>query len=178
MTVVLAASMMACESTPSLSPSAAEPSASAAAGQAGSECESIDLRSPTTGVRVDLTGQWAGSGILAGHDEMAWLNQIGDCVYGSVTGGEISRGPGRTIVNLSGRVGADFVIGFEVHIVTQGDQVLFGEQSTMEMLIEWDDGRIRLRENRVPGETAGRCIQAAGDCPAPVIWYRTDNSSP
>ncbi len=110
---------------------------------------------------------------------MAWLNQIGDCVYGSVTGGEISRGPGRTIVNLSGHVGADFVIGFEVRIVTQGDQVLFGEQSTMVMIIEWDDeGRIRLREDRAPGETATRCIQIAGGCPAPVIWYRMDDSSP
>ncbi len=110
---------------------------------------------------------------------MAWLNQIGDCVYGSVTGGEISRGPGRTIVNLSGHVGADFVIGFEVRIVTQGDQVLFGEQSTMVMIIEWDDeGRFRLREDRAPGETATRCIQIAGGCPAPVIWYRMDDSSP
>jgi len=110
---------------------------------------------------------------------MAWLNQIGDCVYGSVVGGEISRGPGQTIVNLSGRVGADFAIGFDVVMVTQGDQLLFGEHSTMVMVIEWDDdGRLSLREDRAPGETAGRCIQSAFECPDPLIWYRLDDSPP
>lgn len=174
--MVLAALMTACGSTSSPSLSAADPSAAGAI-QAGlpPDCKPIDLLSPT-GVRVDLTGQWAGSGILAGHDEMAWLNQIGDCVYGSVVGGEISRGPRQTIVNLNGRVGADFVIGFEVVMVTQGDQLLFGEHSTMVMAIEWEaDGRIRLREDREPGELASRCVVIISGCPDPLIWHRVDD---
>lgn len=138
-------------------------------------CQVIDLRAPT-GERIDLTGEWAGTGILAGHDETTWLIQVGDCVYGSVAGGEISRGPGKTVANLRGRVD-DLVIGLEVVIVTQGDQVLFGAYSTMDMLIEWDEaGRLRLREDRRAGETAGRCIQSASECPAPLIWYRVDDA--
>jgi hypothetical protein len=69
------------------------------------------------------------------------------------------------------------VIGFEVLMVTQGDQTLFGTYSAMELAIEWDDeGRLRLREDRQPGETAGRCIQSQFECPAPLIWYRVDDS--
>jgi hypothetical protein len=173
--VVLLGLATACGSPPAASPSMADPSGSLAADQGlPPGCQVIDLHSPT-GEAVDLTGAWAGDGILAGHDESAWLRHIGDCVYGTVVGQEISRGPGQTIVNLSGRAGADFVVGFEVLMVTQGDQTLFGAYSTMELLMEWDDeGRLRLREDRQPGETAGRCIQSQFECPAPLIWYRVD----
>ena len=175
--VVLFGLATACGSPPAASPSTAEPSGSLAADRGlPPGCQVIDLRGPT-GERIDLTGEWAGTGFLAGHDETTWLIQVGDCVYGSVAGGEISRGPGRTVANLRGRVGADFVIGLEVVIVTQGDQALFGEYSAMEMLIEWDgEGRLRLREDREPGETAGRCIQSQFECPAPLIWYRVGDS--
>lgn len=178
--VVLFGLATACGSPPAASPSIAEPSGSLAADRGlPPGCQVMDLRAPTTGERIDLTGEWAGTGILAGRDETTWLRQVGDCVYGSVAGGEISRGPGSTVANLRGRVGDDLVIGLEVVIVTQGDQGLFGAYSTMDMLIEWDDdGRLRLREDRAPGETADRCIQSASECPAPLVWYRAGDSPP
>jgi len=142
------------------------------------ECETIDLRTPA-GERIDLTGEWADSGgELAGMFERTWLNQIGDCVYGSVLGGAFVRDAElveASLTNLSGRIGSDFRIEFEVVMVFQDTLFAFGEYSAMAMVIEWDDdGRIRLREDRDPGETASRCPQAALSCPAPVIWYRVD----
>jgi hypothetical protein len=175
--VVLLALATACGSPSAASPSMAEPSSSLAVDRGlPPGCQVIDLRGPT-GERIDLSGEWAVTGTLAGVRETAWLIQVGDCVYGSVTGGEISRGPGITVANLRGRVDDDFVIGLEVLIVTQGDQTLFGTYSTMEMVIEWDDeSRLRLREDRRPGETAGRCIVGPYECPPPLIWYRVDDS--
>ena len=179
MAAVIAA-LTACASAPAApgaSPSSAEPvpSANTARGLPPG-CETIDLRSPT-GERIDLTGAWAGSGILAGESEAAtWLQQVGDCVYGSVVGSGMLGDPlAGTITNLSGRVDPDFEIDFEVVIVSQPQVLPFGTYSTMVVRIEWDDdGRIRLREDRDPGETASRCPQAALSCPAPVIWYRVD----
>lgn len=137
-------------------------------------CQPIELRGPT-GEVVNLTGEWAGSGILAGDDETAWLKQIGDCVFGSVIGGNRDFQQGETITNLSGRLGADFMIELDIAIVLQAEVFRLGEHSTMVMLIEWDDeGRLRLREDRAPGATAGRCIQSQFECPDPVIWYRVD----
>ena len=129
------------------------------------ECETIDLRTPA-GERIDLTGEWADSGgELAGMFERTWLNQIGDCVYGSVLGGAFVRDAElveASLTNLSGRIGSDFRIEFEVVMVFQDTLFAFGEYSAMAMVIEWDDdGRIRLREDRDPRETASRCPQAA-----------------
>lgn len=171
--VAVMAALTACASAPaapSAGPSNAQPSASLSPGLGlPPGCETIDLRGPT-GERIDLTGEWSGGGVLVGDGEVAWLKQIGDCVYGSVVGAWFSE---ETIANLSGRARTDFRIGFEVVIVTQPATNPFGEYSTLVMVIEWDDdGRIRLREDRDPGETAGRCPQGALSCPAPVIWYR------
>jgi len=182
--VAAMATLTACASAPAVpgaSPSHAEPlpSVNPARGLPPG-CETIDLRSPT-GERIDLTGEWAGTGILAGESESVWLQQIGDCVYGSVVSsyvtGELSEG---TITNLSGRVGLDFRIGLEIVIVSQPQLFPWGTYSTMMMRIEWDaDGRIRLREAREPGEAAGRCIHSPQFfCPDPVIWYRVDDSPP
>ncbi|MEK6191451.1 MAG: hypothetical protein AABM41_03890 [Chloroflexota bacterium] len=168
----------ACTAAPSASPSAAEPSATTAAVSGlPPGCETIDLRSPT-GERIDLTGEWAGTGILAGESESAWLQQIGDCVYGSVVGTFVRDAEVEaSLTNLSGHLGSDFRIGFETVIVSQPQIFALGTYSTMVMRIEWDaDGRIRLREDREPGEAAGRCIQ--GYCPNPVIWYRVDEAPP
>lgn len=143
-------------------------------------CEAIELRAPT-GEVVDLNGTWAGSGILAGDDEVAWLNQIGDCLYGAVIGrdpvGDLVAG--ESITNLTGRVRADFTIEVDVVIVAQTDVFRLGERSTLVVLIEWDDdGRMRLREDRARGATAGRCIQSQFECPDPFIWYRVDDFPP
>jgi hypothetical protein len=68
--VVLLGLATACGSPPAASPSMADPSGSLAADQGlPPGCQVIDLRSPT-GEAVDLTGVWAGDGILAGHDSI------------------------------------------------------------------------------------------------------------
>jgi hypothetical protein len=124
---------------------------------------------------VDLSGSWAGSGILAiSGDEVAVFNQIGSCVYGSVTGLD-GRGD-EAVTNLSGRVSPDFTVAFEVVTIEAAELVgrghPFAEYSTVVMVIEWDEeGRLRVREDREPGETAARCIQPTLPCQDPVIWY-------
>lgn len=185
--VVVMAALTACASAPAApaaSPSDAEPLPSVNTGRGlPPGCETIDLRSPT-GERIDLTGGWAGSGELANTVERAWLNQIGDCVYGSVLGGVFVRDAESlveaSLTNLSGRVGSDFRIDFEVVMVFQDARFEFNEYSAMAMVIEWDaDGRIQLREDREPGDMAGRCAQTPqGYCPNPVIWYRVDDTPP
>ena len=126
---------------------------------------------------MELSGSWAGSGVLAfAGDEVAIFNQIGSCVYGSVTGpdGNVQEG----VTNLNGRISPDFTISFEVVTVEAEAYGVgprpygFAEHSTVVMVIEWDgEGRLRLREDREPGETAERCAQPTLPCPDPVIWY-------
>jgi len=178
--------LTACASAPAspgASPSYAEPLASFNPGRGLPRgCETIDLRSPT-GERIDLTGEWADSGGgLADTFERSWLNQIGDCVYGSVLGGAFVRDGDveASLTNLSGRVGSDFRIEFEVVMVFQDAQFAFGEYSIMPMVIEWDaEGRIRLREDREPGDVVSRCAQNPQiTCPSPVIWYRVGEAPP
>jgi hypothetical protein len=173
----LVAVLAACSSAPATSPSQAEPSASARVqGGIPPGCAPIDLRSPT-GERVDLTGEWTGSATLFNATEVVLLNEVGGCIYGSVTGSDPDGS--ETVSTLSGRLSSDFTIEFEVVIVHQDAVFGFGEYTTMVMFIEWDDeGRIRLREDRAPGETAARCTQAAFECPVPVVWYRLDDSPP
>ncbi len=154
-------------STPTLAESAAQ-------GEFPSECPPIDLRGPD-GARVDLTGEWAGSGVLAQDNEIALLNQIGECVFGSVSGYD-SDGA-QAVTNLTGRLHPDFTMDVEIAIVLQTAIFRFGELSAMVMVVEWDEeGRLRLREVREQGGHADRCVIANFDCPAPVIWYRTDES--
>ena len=118
----------------------------------------IDLRGPD-GERIDLTGEWAGSGVLTSDDEeVALLNQIGECVYGSVSGQD--QDGARAVTNLTGQLQADFTMDVEVAIVLQTGVFSYGELSAMVMVVEWeDDGRLRLREVREPGERAERCVQ-------------------
>ena len=53
---------------------------------------------------------------------------------------------------------------------TQGSYATY---STLRLLIEFaDDGRLRLREDRQPGETATRCTDLDRPCVDPVILYR------
>jgi len=172
------AALTACapaSAAPGASPSSAEPvpSVNTARGLPPG-CETIDLRGPT-GERIDLTGEWTGSSRLFNLTEVALLNEVGGCVYGSVTG--VDHDGSETISNLSGRLSSDFTIEFDVVIVYQQTTFPLGEYSSMVMLIEWDDqGRIRLREDREPGEVASRCTDSRFECPIPVIWYRVDDA--
>jgi hypothetical protein len=178
--IALAGLSTACAATPSPSPSIEGPSPTTPV-QAGVPpgCEPVDLRGPD-GEAVDLSGSWAGSGSLAfAGDEVAVFNQIGKCVFGSVTGldGNVQAG----LTNLNGRIKPDFTIDFEVVTVEAeaygpGPRPYgFAEHSTVVLVIEWDgEGRLRLREDREPGETAQRCIQPTLPCPDPVIWYAVE----
>lgn len=180
--VVLAGLCTACVASPSLTPSIAEPSATTTV-QAGAPqgCEPVELRGPDGG-RVDLSGAWAGSGVLAiDADEVAVFNQIGSCVYGSVT--ELDENGHLALTNLSGRVNPDFTVALEVVAIETADpeavgQIGFGlpEYRTVVMVIEWDaEGRLRLREDREPGEAADICTRAGASCPDPVIWYAVES---
>lgn len=121
-----------------------------------------------------MTGEWAGSGVLTSDDEeVALLNQIGECVYGSVSGQD--QDGARTVTNLQALLQSDFTMDVVVAIVLQESVFKYGELSGMDMVIEWDDdGLLRLREVREPGVRAERCTQPQLQCGTPVIWYRTD----
>ena len=157
------------------------PSASGVAGTGlPPGCSAIDLHSDT-GERVDLAGTWLGSSELTGYAETAWLNQIGNCVYGVVLSGFYNGATGTegSLANLTGHLGADFAVDFEVVFVEQQAGFRFGEFGAVRMLVEWDSGgRIRLREDREPGEAAARCVQSDLICPDPVIWYRSEDGPP
>jgi hypothetical protein len=171
--VALAGLSIACTASPSPSASIAGPSATPV--QAGIGCELVDLRGPD-GEAVDLTGDWAGSGVLfaSGGEEVAILNQVGGCVYGSVT--MLDWIAQQALANLSGRINPDFTIDIEVVIIRRPPrdpvpQPPFAEYGTVVMVIEWDEeGRLRLREDREFGRPE-RCTFTAGPCPPPVIWY-------
>jgi hypothetical protein len=139
-----------------------------------SDCPLIDLRGPS-GELIDLTGEWAGSGVLAQDNEVALLNQIGECVYGSVSGYDSD---GATAVaNLTGLLHPDFTMDVEVAMVQQTALFKYGELSAIVMVVEWDDSdRLRLREIREASDRADRCVLDQFTCPAPVIWYRTDET--
>lgn len=138
-------------------------------------CAPIDLRSPS-GEIVDLTGEWAGSGVLTGTLERVWLLQIGDCVFGTVLGENFLGVPRSAVIrtNLEGHIHADYTIDTDVVVVAQHPEVRFADFSQMVLLITWgDDGRIELHEDRSPEEVAGRCRFTAENC-EPVVWYRVD----
>lgn len=178
--IAIAFLVMGCTgATPNPSTSVAPSPTSLALAGMPSGCHPAEFQGPT-GELVDLTGLWAGSGQLAGPAEQAWLNQLGNCVFGTVLGGTFAGHSGdSSVVNLSGLITSDFEIDVGIVMVYQDAVFSMGEYSTMVLLIEWDDsGRILLREDRRPGEVAGRCSQAALDCPDPVIWYRVDEGPP
>lgn len=145
----------------------------ASPGSAGERCEPLELRAPS-GVLVDLGGTWrASAGGLVVYPETAWLLQEGDCLTGSVmndaflSGDEGARG---SLANVTGRISASFAILMKVAILEYPEGVAqMYELSEMTMLIEWDDaGRIRLREDREPGEQAERCPPDFS-CTAPLV---------
>lgn len=142
-------------------------------------CAPIDLRDPD-GARVELTGEWEAENPLTAPEEQVLLQQVGDCVWGTVHGvfrPDSEEERETFVVNLGGDVTSAFTVDLEVVMVHQDARFLFSPYSTMSMLVEWDsDGRIRLREDRDPNERAGYCAaQPQFDCPPPVIWYRADD---
>jgi len=174
--------VIGCQPTFSLPPPTIPSSVVSPAGDTGlpSGCAPIDLRDPD-GARVELTGEWEAENPLTAPEEQVLLQQVGDCVWGTVHGvyRPDSEDERETfVVNLGGDVAPAFTVDLEVVMVYQDARFPFAPYSTMAMFIEWDaDGRIRLREDRDPNERAGRCAaQPQLDCPPPVTWYRADHS--
>lgn len=173
--------VIGCQPTISSPPSTIPSSAAspAAGGGLPPGCAPIDLRDPD-GARVELTGEWEAENPLTAPEEQVLLQQVGDCVWGTVHGvyRPASEEERETfVVNLGGDVAPAFTVDLEVVMVYQDARFPFAPYSTMAMFIEWDsDGRIRLREDRDPNERAGYCAaQPQFDCPPPVIWYRADD---
>jgi hypothetical protein len=176
--LIAVVAVVACAPIGSSLPSSADPSPpDTAPGGIGlpSDCEPINLLDPD-GQRVDLSGEWVGVDSLVAPEERVWLQQIGDCLYGSVMGvfRPPSDDPETYVVDLGGHLSTDFTVDLDVVFVHQDNVVFpFAAYSTMVLIIEWDaDGRMRLREDRDVGERAGRCTATNLGCPPPVVWYR------
>ena len=177
--IVLAGMLSACGTSPS--PSASPEATAVSVSGLPPGCGPIELRGPDGGV-IDLTGEWAGSGRIAGDLETARLLQVGNCLYGSVSG-ELTTSslPGietteEVLTNLTGHIGSDFGIDVELVVLSQPPWTQIAEYSALVFVIEWDEGtgQIHLREDREPGTVAQRCLGQAEWCTVPVIWYPVD----
>jgi hypothetical protein len=146
MMAAVVAALVACQ--PTISSHASPTPSTAASSVVGDglppDCKPMNLRDPN-GRRVDLTGEWEGSGdgsdVLAVPDEQVWLQQIGDCLFGSVHGvypGAGGGDPETFVVDLGGGITPDFTVDLEVVFVHQDARFPFTPYSTMEMAIEWD----------------------------------------
>jgi hypothetical protein len=169
--------LIGCQPTASEpSPTIAPPSASPLGGVGlPSDCQPIDLRDPS-GARVDLSGEWESLSELVAPNERVWLQQIGDCLYGSVSGVDSPESDASEtyVVDLGGRVSTGFTANLDVVFVYQDAVIPYVTYSTMEMIIDWDtDGRIHLREDRDVTERPARCAITGVQCSPPVIWYRS-----
>ena len=103
--------------------------------------------------------------MLAQDNEVALLNQIGECVYGSVSGYDTDE-DAIAVTNLTGQLHPDFTMDVEVAIVQQTGTFRFGDLSAMVMVVEWDDaGRLRLREVRDPGSGPGGASSCSSTAP-------------
>jgi hypothetical protein len=165
------------------SPSGGTPDPSAASSpgsgsDAPAKCAPIDLRDPS-GVRVDLSGQWAANPAFSSTAEV-YLNQMGDCLFGSLVDGYLAGVDTEygAIANLNGRLESDFTVDLDIAWVYQDDRFPYIEFSSTVLVIEWDqEGVIRLRENLEPGSLAGRCVPEFIDVCAPIVLTPFDGNA-
>lgn len=172
--------VVACTASPSdslRSPSSSDAAASPAAG--GFEaCGPVDLRSPN-GETVDLNGEWGGGEWFStpGSGERTFVQQVGDCVWMSISDDQFRAGPKPNESLLAvyvGKVHPDFsVSGDLVTLLRYVDPFTYGAQSVateVRLRIEFDaNGQILLAEDRVQGVVGPRCPNAEFWCPAPTV---------
>jgi hypothetical protein len=174
---LIGAAIVVAACTPSSAPpTSAPPTASEAAevGNLPSGCDPIDLRS-TTGEAVELTGIWIQDANEGRQPSTWWIRALGDCVWGTGIYDEYTDDEflarAESVQVLRGRVGNDF--GIDGTIVLLGPHPAFAVlQYHADVRIEIDidaDGRITLREDRVPGIQGPRCPDPVGYCPAPLL---------
>lgn len=95
---------------------------------------------------------------------------MGDCVWGA---GKVEETPTVAkrpdyVQQLQGRIGTDFVIAGE--IVLLGPTGIYGSApiySTVQLVIEFDNGEVLVREDRVAGVEGPRCT--LGYCLSPLV---------
>lgn len=186
--------LVGCVGSPEGSPSPSTPSASTGAisGQFPPGCEPIDLRGPD-GQPTDLTGAWTGGQPYAGFfasftTEGMWIRQVGDCIWAALMDEEFRSDPdyvgdfelpGGNVGTLRGQITSDFVIEGELVAIRFGSPLAPTIFVPIRLLIEFEpDGRIKLREDRVPGVVGPRCYAFPGGdpyCGDPVILYRVED---
>lgn len=172
--------------SPSTSPTSTRP----ISGHLPPGCEPIDLRS-RDGQPIDLTGAWTGRQSVAGFfqspTETTFIRQVGDCVWAAIMDAEFRSDPNYVgdfdlpagnLGTMRGQVTTDFVIEGELVSIRFGSPLPPAVFVQVRLLIEFEDGRILLREDRIPG-VGPRCYSfpTGGElfCPIPVILYRVDD---
>jgi len=177
--VLIGAAMVVAACTPSpavVSPTSTPPTESSPAEVRNLPpgCAPIDLRT-TSGQAVDLTGIWIQDENEGRVPSKWWIRALGDCVWGTGIYDTYSEDAflsrSESVQVLQGRVGNDFVI--EGTIVLLGPHPAFAVlQYRADVRIQIDidaEGRITLREDRLPGIQGPRCPDPVGYCPAPLL---------
>jgi len=143
------------------------------------------MRGPD-GIQVDLTGEWSSNPKWFGSNEgeRTFILQFRECVWISITDDRFRNDPQQGesyLAQFSGRLSADFSVnGILVtvlqHHVPIGGYEQQGAVFPIRLEIEWEDGRISLREVR----SDLRCGVQAGNqtilCD-PTILYRVEDLS-
>jgi hypothetical protein len=186
-----AAGLSAC-GTAAPAPSGGTPFPSISGDAAGfaTNCHPIELRGGPDLQRVDLTGAWTtvgrAHGFFFGANETTWILQVDDCVWGEIIDDDFLANPsgagglgtgGGGIGTLRGQLLDNFTVEGELITVAESPGAP-GPLAEIKLVIEWDDGRIRLREDRDPRVQGPRCSFHGGGsvvCADPVILYRVDD---
>lgn len=141
-------------------------------------CGSVDLRGPNGGT-VDLNGEWGGGEWFStpGTGERTFVQQVGDCVWMSISDDQFRADPepnGSLLAVFHGRISPEFfVTGNLVTLLRWVDPFTYGNQATLTDIrprIEFDaDGTTLLVEDRVQGVAGPRCPSPEFYCPAPTV---------
>lgn len=180
--LVVAALLAGC-SAGSPPPSGTAPAGGSPPASGIEACGPVDLRSPS-GVPVDLNGEWGGVA-LGGHDwfstpgtgERTFIQQIGDCVWMSISDDQFRANPKPNESLMAvyvGKIHPDFsVTGDLVTLLRYIDPFTYGTQSItaeVRLRIEFDaNGRIQMVEDRVWGVPGPRCPNPEFWCPEPTM---------
>jgi hypothetical protein len=195
--LTVAAALTACSSAaPGPSGGTPRPPTSGDSSGLATDCKPIELQGGPGNRRVDLTGAWTTAdrahGFFFGANETTWILQVDDCVWGEIIDDDFLANPsgigglgtgGGGIGTLRGHLLDNFTVEGELITVAESPGAP-GPLAEIKLVIEWEDGRIRLREDRDPSVQGPRCSFRGGGtvvCAAPVVLYRVEdlpNESP
>jgi hypothetical protein len=154
------------------------------------DCKPIELQGGPGNRRVDLTGAWTTTdkahGFFFGAHETTWILQVDDCVWGEIIDDDFLANPsgigalgtgGGGIGTLRGHLLDNFTVEGELITVAESPGAP-GPLADIKLVIEWEEGRIRLREDRDPRDQGPRCSFRGGGsvaCFPPVVLYRVED---